>query len=158
VNDIAKLVTQNENRKLEFKQELPSSELRNHNLGNLFKKLQLIEQWGTGYEKISQDMQEYPEIKLEIDDDSTFIQVKFIKSEESNTTQETTQETKALTTREQILKHILNNKNITRDELATIIGVSANAIKQHLANLKKDTILQRIGSTKSGYWKILNDK
>ncbi len=28
------------------------SELRNQNLGNMFKKFQIIEQWGTGYEKI----------------------------------------------------------------------------------------------------------
>jgi len=29
-------------------------------------------------------------------------------------------------------------------------------IKQHISNLKKDGIIQRIGSTKSGYWKVIN--
>jgi len=29
-------------------------------------------------------------------------------------------------------------------------------IKQHLANLKQDGIIQRIGSTKSGYWKVID--
>ena len=48
------------------------------------------------------------------------------------------------------------NNKITRDELAIIVGVSANAIKQHLANLKKDAIIKRVGSTKSGYWEVLD--
>jgi len=80
MNDIKKLILQNENRKLEFKEKLPSkdkiiktaifddmieitnpgvliidkeklglgySELRNQNLGNLFKRFEIIEQWGT---------------------------------------------------------------------------------------------------------------
>ncbi len=29
-------------------------------------------------------------------------------------------------------------------------------IKQHLVNLKKDGIVKRIGSTKSGYWEVVN--
>ena len=27
-------------------------------------------------------------------------------------------------------------------------------IKEHLSNLKKDGIIKRVGSTKSGYWKV----
>jgi len=75
----------------------------------------------------------------------------------NKTTQETTQEVvHKLSTKDKIIKAIENNNKITRDELAIIVGVSANAVKQHLANLKKDAILKRIGSTKSGYWEINN--
>ena len=56
------------------------SELRNQNLGNLFKKFQIIEQWGTGYEKIKNELKNYPEIEIEIDDESTFVQIKFVKT------------------------------------------------------------------------------
>ena len=55
------------------------SKLRNPNLGYLFKKLNIIEQWGTGYQKIKDELKNYPEIKLKIDDDSSFTQVKFVK-------------------------------------------------------------------------------
>ena len=37
-------------------------------------------------------------------------------------------------------------------------GVSANAIKQHLANLQKEKKLQRKGGRKDGYWEVLDDK
>jgi predicted HTH transcriptional regulator len=67
----------------------------------------------------------------------------------------TTQENIKLTTKQKIIEHIALNKSITRDELASLIGVSANSIKQHLANLKKDGIIERVGSTKSGYWKVI---
>ncbi|MBL0721516.1 MAG: putative DNA binding domain-containing protein, partial [Sulfurovum sp.] len=62
------------------------SELRNPNLGNLLKKFEIIEQWGTGYKKIQQQLEEYPEIELDLDDESTFIQIKFIKTSEIKTT------------------------------------------------------------------------
>ena len=65
----------------------------------------------------------------------------------------TTQETK-YSTRELIIKYIKQNNKITRDELAVKIGVSANAIKQHLAKLKDEKVLKRVGSTKSGYWSV----
>jgi predicted ArsR family transcriptional regulator len=44
---------------------------------------------------------------------------------------------------------------LTREVLAKEIGISANAIKQHLGNLQKEKRLQRVGGRKSGYWKVL---
>lgn len=78
------------------------------------------------------------------------------------TTQETTQETvqeivKKISTRENILKAMKENRNITRDELSVVVNVSSSAVKQHLANLKKDGIIKRVGSTKSGYWEVLDE-
>jgi len=35
------------------------------------------------------------------------------------------------------------------------LGKADSTIKEHLAKLKKEGILQRIGSNKSGYWKVL---
>ena len=50
------------------------------------------------------------------------------------------------------------NSSLTRDDLSQLVGVSAEAIKQHLSNLKKEGKLERVGSTKSGYWKVLIDE
>ncbi|MBR5860700.1 MAG: winged helix-turn-helix transcriptional regulator [Bacteroidaceae bacterium] len=38
--------------------------------------------------------------------------------------------------------------------LAEKIGISAKAIEKHLANLKAEGIIERIGPAKGGYWKI----
>ncbi len=74
------------------------------------------------------------------------------------TTQEiggTTQETnEKYSTKERIIRIIKNNNRVTRIELAEKIGVSENAIKQQIAKLKKDGVLERMGSTKKGHWEI----
>jgi len=49
------------------------------------------------------------------------------------------------------------NSKLTRDELADMIGVSPNAIKQHLAKLQKEKKLKRVGGRKAGYWKVLDE-
>ena len=38
--------------------------------------------------------------------------------------------------------------------LAKQIGISAKAIEKHLAKLKADGIIERIGPAKGGYWKV----
>ena len=47
------------------------------------------------------------------------------------------------------------NKKLTRANLAQIIGVSPDAIKQHLSKLQNDKLLKRVGGRKDGYWIIL---
>jgi DNA-binding IscR family transcriptional regulator len=39
-----------------------------------------------------------------------------------------------------------------------MIGVSPNAIKQHLSKLQNDKLLKRVGGRKSGYWEVLDKK
>ena len=38
--------------------------------------------------------------------------------------------------------------------LAEKIGISAKSVEKHLANLKADGIIQRIGLAKGGHWKV----
>jgi len=75
---------------------------------------------------------------------------------EVQTQLETTQEIKKLSTKEKILEELEKNSRLTRDDLSYLIGVSAEAVKQHLSNLKKEGKLKRVGSTKSRYWEVMN--
>ena len=36
-----------------------------------------------------------------------------------------------------------------------ILTKADGTIKEHLTNLKKEGIIERVGSTKTGYWKVL---
>lgn len=72
----------------------------------------------------------------------------------SKTTQKTTQKTR---TRDKILEILHTNPNMTREELAGVLGKSPNTIK-HIAKLKADRRLERIGSDRDGYWRVLNKK
>lgn len=67
------------------------------------------------------------------------------------TTQEITQET----TQEKILKLIRENSNITQVEMAKILNLTRDGVSYNIKILKKNGIIERIGATKNGSWKIL---
>lgn len=74
------------------------------------------------------------------------------------TTQETTQETTVGVVQREILKLLLKNPNYTRHELAGVLRKSDATIKEHISKLKKLGLLERVGSTKSGSWRVKEKK
>ena len=73
------------------------------------------------------------------------------------TTQETNQETNQETTREKIIGLLKLNPKYTKEDLKRELNRGDSTIKEHLANLKKDAIIKRVGSTKSGYWEVTDN-
>jgi len=55
-----------------------------------------------------------------------------------------------------ILNLIKNNKFATREQLATECNISIETIKRDIRKLRQLKLIKRIGSDKTGYWKILN--
>lgn len=110
----------------------------------------LIEAWGRGIERIIEacKQDDYPLPVWTVAPNGVWVVFEF---ESESATQKTTQKT----TRERILELLEQDNKMTRDDLAQAIGVSANAIKQHLANLQKDNLLKREGGRKLGYWKVI---
>ena len=49
-----------------------------------------------------------------------------------------------------------HNPNITKAELEIIIGISDTAIDNNIRHLKNNGYLERIGSNKDGYWKVVD--
>jgi len=47
---------------------------------------------------------------------------------------------------------------MTRSELALQLSKSENTIKEHLAKLKVEGRLKRIGSDRSGYWRVVSQE
>ena len=54
-----------------------------------------------------------------------------------------------------IIKSIRNNPNITIAELSQETGLGHTAIQNNLNKMQDMTIIERIGSRKNGYWKVL---
>lgn len=80
-----------------------------------------------------------------------------IKSSLEKTTQETTQEnitSKLNDNQQKIIDYIKENSNITRNELAEKLNITSDGVKYNLNKLVKDGIIERVGSTKAGCWKI----
>ena len=57
--------------------------------------------------------------------------------------------------RRNILQHLKQNPKANYSDIADKTGYSAATIKRHIQNLKKTGIIERIGSDKTGYWKII---
>ena len=58
-------------------------------------------------------------------------------------------------TQVRILAEIRNNPNITKPHLAEILKLGKTTIDKGIAVLKKYGYIERTGSNKSGYWKVL---
>ena len=50
-----------------------------------------------------------------------------------------------------------DNPNITVSELHQILGISKTAVEKNLKFLKENDYIDRIGSKKGGYWKVLEE-
>ena len=69
--------------------------------------------------------------------------------------QETTQETTQKTTQEKIIDLMKKNPSITQVEMAKILDLTRDGISYNIKKLKEKGIIERVGSTKNGIWKIL---
>ena len=59
--------------------------------------------------------------------------------------------------RKKIIEEIRNNPNITSKQLSLILRISETAVEKNLKYLKKNNYINRIGSNKTGIWKILKE-
>ena len=61
---------------------------------------------------------------------------------------------KPIKSREKIVALLSEDGKLSAAALAEKIGISAKAVEKHLANLKANGIIERIGPAKGGYWKV----
>ena len=61
---------------------------------------------------------------------------------------------KPIKSREKIVALLSEDGKSSATALAEKIGISAKAVEKHLANLKTNGIIERIGPAKGGYWKV----
>jgi len=55
---------------------------------------------------------------------------------------------------EKILDIIVSNPQITQKELANMTGLTRRGIEWNITKLKREGIIERVGSDKDGYWCI----
>ena len=142
------------------------SKLRNLTIGRIFSELKIIEQWGRGFSNIIKSCKQYENIVPEFKEELLQFKIIFwnkkievkvsdkVREKVGRRYPEITQKTTQKTT-QKILEIIKGEPQITRRELAKLIGISEDGIKYHLNNLKQKSILKRIGPDKGGYWEIV---
>ena len=72
------------------------------------------------------------------------------------TTQETHARTASSPTRERIVALLRSNPTLTRDTLASHIGVTPDGVKYHLHKLRTAGLIRHVGPTKKGRWEVLD--
>lgn len=122
------------------------SKHRNKLLAEAFYLTGDIEKYGTGFIRLREWLKEYPNLELKVIDLKGFIRTELIimKNEPVNERQKL------------IIKLIKQKTNITINELANECNTGRETIKRDLSKLKILNIIQRVGSDKTGYWKVID--
>lgn len=53
-----------------------------------------------------------------------------------------------------ILKIVQKNPVSSREEIAKVLAISPETVKEYLAKLKEKGVLKRVGPDKGGYWEV----
>jgi len=122
------------------------SAIRNKQVATLFKEAGIIEKYGSGIKRVLESIKLYGLKEPSFEEIQDGFLVTFFK-----TTQKTTQKK---STKDQIIDILRENQNLTRSQMAQLLGKSQNTIKDHLAALKSENRVERIGSDRDGYWRV----
>lgn len=131
----------------------------NQKLSDIFLQLHISERSGRGVPKI---VSIYGRDAFEFRENSIVVTLPFtrINSDEipsSGLTAEHNQD-KLNKTQERILKELRNNPNITQTKLISKLKISNSTVYKNIRYLKENEYIERVGSNKSGYWKIIDEK
>lgn len=124
----------------------------NEKLSEIFLQLHISEKSGRGIPTI---IESYGKEAIEIRENSIVIKIPFnwinvVGNKVGNKIGK-----KKKSNRDKIIEEIRNNPNVTNKQLSIIIGISETAIENNIRILRENNIIERIGSKKTGYWRII---
>lgn len=130
---------------------------RNELIADMFSRMDKAERMGSGLKRISEIMeaagQPFPEIESNLFFRMTFKRPFY--TEQKTPSSDKGSDKSSDKSSEMVLDEIKKNPSISAVKLAEIFGLTSRAIEKHISNLKADGKLERVGSKKHGYWKIL---
>ena len=131
------------------------SKPKNPAIANAFAYMKIIEKWGTGIPRIFRECRDYglPDPEL-IDFDGDF-RVNMYRKSLIDKKQVTEVTEKVTDIEAKILELISDDSAITTSKLADMLSVTRKTISTHIKIMKKNNVIERIGSDRKGYWKIL---
>ena len=138
------------------------SKIRNRALAHAFSYMNLIEAWGSGIPKLMEAMREYGLREPEFCDMEIGFRINLYRNTgKIETTQDTTQGTtqgisnvdrcKLTNADKEILNLIKEQSDITQKEIAAKLGWKVDRVKYYLNKMKRQDIVQRIGTSQKGY-------
>ena len=163
-----------------FPEELASQNLFNKHyskpynplIAQTFFKAGFIESWGRGFEKIKNECEQYSTPIPEIEIKSSGVMVKcnpsktymeLLNKMKNKNVQINVHKNVQINGHEKlnkieklILEIISEDPEITQVNIATALNTTPKTIQRGMSSLKEKGIIERIGSNKKGYWKVIN--
>ena len=129
---------------------------KNPKIAMVFREIGLADELGSGMVKLLKYTKAYSNgIPKLIEGDIFKTEIPLVRVENTTLTTPTTTLTALTNTQQQIIELIKGNNKITRDEMATKIGITKYGVQYNLNVLKKKNYIRRVGKTYKGYWEIL---
>lgn len=160
------------------------SKVRNEALAMVFSYMHLIERWGTGMLRVAKMIKEVGLCELEILGGETELSFNIYRKQSVGQTTEREEKSgqsvgqvpevevragqdtgqisemgqnagQILATEEKsLLDILLSNPEINVREIAQKLGMSKSAVSRLMQKLKDKKIIERVGSSQKGYWKV----
>ena len=128
----------------------------NQELSDVFLQLHISERSGRGVPKITK---KYGKEAYEFRENSIVVKIPFfrISLNVGDKVRDNVgdKEKKLNPTRTRILEEMRNNPNVTHEQLEKLVGVGRTAIQNNISYLRNNGFIERIGSNKNGWWKVL---
>lgn len=128
---------------------------RNPSIIRLFRHPKLSENAGYGIDKIL-GWEKLTGKSVTFDSDMLISTVTYplATTKDSRSTGENNGENEKKSTRERLIALIKENPRITRASLSEQLGISSSNVQFHIERLKSEGVIERIGSSRNGYWKF----
>ena len=124
----------------------------NMKLAEIFLQLHLSEQSGRGVTSI---INAYGKEAFEFREDAIVVKIPFNRINEVGNKVGNKDDIKLTINRKKIIVEIRNNPNVTSKQLAIILGISETAVEKNIKYLRENEYIERIGSNKTGFWKVI---
>mgnify|MGYP001264481660 FL=1 len=138
-----------------------SSQPFNPDIANAFFRAGMVELWGRGIDKMIESCraEEMPEPQFSIEASGFWVTFRFASDQTTTsktTSKATSKTTPKISTAKRIVELIEENPEITRKEMAAILGITLDGIKYHLQKLKAAGKIHHTGPARAGRWQIKN--
>ena len=131
------------------------SKARNQRMQNMFRMIGYGENLGSGFPLILNAWNEKHWLKPELQEQPELMQVKLTLHVQTGPINGPINGPIKLTERQElILQMFSEDKSLSRERICEKTGFSDGTIKREIAFLKKLGYLERVGSLKTGYWKV----
>lgn len=120
----------------------------NDKLYELFLQLHISEKTGRGIPKI---ISVYGKESIEINDNNVIVIIPLNRIQQK---MNKVGNKKLNNSQTKVLAEIRNNSNITKQQLMLVCELGKTSIDNIISTLKKMNYIERIGSNKTGYWKV----